>query len=167
MLLLAHLQTVCLVAFALLLLAAAWQDVRTMRIPNRLSIAIVGVFVIWAAAGVILGRLPAMDLAFAVVFGAIVFIVGALAFAAGAFGGGDVKLLAASSLFAGPTLLPDLLLVMAVVGGVMGCAIVSGIQIGPAPAPGGAIPVTSRLRASLPYGPAIAAGGLWIIFVLI
>ena len=166
--LLASLQTVCLAAFAALLLAAAWQDLRTMRIANRLSLAIVGVFALWAVSGLLRGNLVALDIGIAVLFAAIVFTLGALAFAVGAFGGGDVKLLAAASLFAGPTLLPDLLLVMAIVGGVMGCAIAFGVRIGPAvPAPAAGTSVAVRLRSNLPYGPAIAAGGLWTIFALI
>ena len=139
-----------------------------MRIANRLSIAIVAVFAVWAACGLLRGTLLPLDLGIAVLFAAIVFILGALAFAAGAFGGGDVKLLAAASLFAGPTLLPDLLMVMAIVGGVMGCAIAFGLRIGPAaPVPASGTSVAVRLRGSLPYGPAIAAGGLWTIFSLI
>jgi prepilin peptidase CpaA len=154
--------------FAALLLAAAWQDLRTMRIANRLSIAIAGVFAVWAACGLLRGTLAPLDLGVAVLFAAIVFILGALAFAVGAFGGGDVKLLAAASLFAGPALLPDLLMVMAIVGGVMGCAIGFGLRIGPAaPVPAAGTSVAVRLRSSLPYGPAIAAGGLWTIFSLI
>ena len=35
------LQTGCLVAFALLLLLAAWQDLRTMHIADAISLAIV------------------------------------------------------------------------------------------------------------------------------
>jgi prepilin peptidase CpaA len=166
--LLASLQTVCLVAFAGLLLAAAWQDLRTMRIANRLSVAIVGVFAVWAACGLLRGSLAPLDLGVAVLLAAIVFVLGALAFAAGAFGGGDVKLLAAASLFAGPAHLTDLLVVMAVVGGVMGAAIALGLRIGPtAPAPAAGTTVAVRMRSSLPYGPAIAAGGLWTIFTLI
>jgi prepilin peptidase CpaA len=166
--LLASFQTVCLSTFAALLLAAAWQDLRTLRIANRLSIAIVGVFALWAACGLLRGTLTPFDLGIGVLFATIVFILGALAFAVGAFGGGDVKLLAAASLFAGPEHLPDLLIIMAIVGGVMGCAIACGVRIGPAaPIPAAGTSVAIRLRASLPYGPAIAAGGLWTIYSLI
>ena len=51
---------------------------------------------------------------------AVVFGAGTAAFAAGALGGGDVKLLAAASLFAGPGLISDFLLVTALAGGVLG-----------------------------------------------
>ena len=167
--LLALLPTLCLIAFGALLAAAAWQDLRTMLIANRLSVAIVGVFAVWAAASLLLGRTTPLDVGLAVLFATVVFIVGALAFAAGAFGGGDVKLLAAASLFAGPAHLADLLIVMAIVGGVMGVAIAVGLPIGPAQANAGNGDgtVAGRLRGGLPYGPAIAAGGLWTIIALI
>lgn len=163
--LLALLQAGCLIGFALLLTAAGWQDLRTMRIANRLSVAIAVVFVVWSSAGLLAGsRVPA-DLALAVTCAIAVFFVGAAAFAAGALGGGDVKLMAAASLFAGPMFLVDFLTVVALTGGVMGLAILAGAPIGPAAPAGdgtGGTTVRARLRSGLPYGPAIAIGGLWV-----
>ena len=149
-------------AFALLLLAAAWQDLRTMRIANRLSVAIVGTFLVWALAGLASGTLVAGDLALAVTCSIGVFFLGALAFAAGAFGGGDVKLLAAATLFAGSVFLLDFLTIVALAGGAMCVAILAGAPIGPAAAAGDGSTVRARLRSGLPYGPAIAVGGLWV-----
>ncbi len=95
------------------------------------------------------------------------FLLGALAFATGALGGGDVKLLAAASLFAGPSFLLEFLTVVALAGGAMAVATLAGAQIGPAAAAGDGpsserTTVRTRLRSGLPYGPAIAAGGLWV-----
>jgi prepilin peptidase CpaA len=161
--LLAFLQIGCLAAFALLLVAAGWQDVRTLRIANHLSIGTVVAFALWAAAGMALGRISAGTLAMAVLGGLVVFAVGAAGFAAGILGGGDVKLLAAASLFAGPAHIIDFLTVTALAGGVLGVAVLSGMPIGPAAAPAGDGTVRARLRRGLPYGPAIAAGGLWVV----
>src|SRR5471030_2533629 len=160
----ALLQAGCLMAFALLLLAAGWQDLRTMRIANHLSVAIVGAFLVWALAGLASGTLVVGDLALAVTCSVGVFFLGALAFAAGAFGGGDVKLLAATTLFAGSAFLLDFLTVVALAGGAMGIAILAGAPIGPAAAAStsNGSTVRARLRSGLPYGPAIAAGGLWV-----
>jgi prepilin peptidase CpaA len=158
----ALLQAGCLVAFATLLLAAGWQDLRTMRIANRLSVGVAVVFVVWSLAGLAGGTLVLGDMALAVTCAIGVFFIGALAFAAGALGGGDVKLLAAASLFAGSAFLFEFLTVVAMVGGVMGLALLAGAPIGPeAPAADGTT-VRTRLRSGLPYGPAIAAGGLWV-----
>ncbi len=161
----ALLQTGCLVAFALLLIVAGWQDLRTMRIRNGLSLAVVAVFALWAVAGVSLERLSLMSLTASLACATAVFCLGAAAFAGGVVGGGDVKLLAAVSLFAGPALLVDFALVTALVGGAMALAVLAGAPIGPAVAlPDGTI--RTRLQRGLPYGPAIAGGGLWVAALL-
>ena len=159
--LLAPLQTACLVAFALLLLLAAWQDLRTMQIADAVSLAIVPVFALWALSGLVLGTVSFSMIGLALACAAVLFGVGAAAFALGALGGGDVKLLAAASLFAGTTLMPDFLMVTSLAGGMLGVAVLSGARIGPA-APAGHATLRLRLRGGLPYGPAIAAGGLWV-----
>jgi prepilin peptidase CpaA len=160
------LQTGCLVVFALLLLAATWQDFRSMRIGNALSAGIVTAFSVWLIGGLLSGKLPPSQALAAIGCGLAVFAVAALGFAAGILGGGDVKLLAAASLFAGPALLLDFLLITAVVGGVLGLAMLAGAPIGPAAAIASDGTVRARLRRGLPYGPAIAAGGLWTAFAL-
>jgi prepilin peptidase CpaA len=159
--LLAPVQTGCLIAFALLLLLAAWQDLRTMRIADQISLSVVAAFAIWALAGLAGGTFALAGLGLALLCAIGVFAVGAIAFALGALGGGDVKLAAAASLFAGPALLLDFAAVTAMAGGLLGGAILAGAPIGPI-APAGDSTVRARLRGSLPYGPAIAAGGLWV-----
>jgi prepilin peptidase CpaA len=162
------LQIGCLAAFALLLLAAAWQDLRTLHIADALSIGIVCVFLVWAVIGLGQGTLSLSTLGLAAACAAGMFAAGAAAFALGSLGGGDVKLLAAASLFAGPALLFDFVMVTALAGGLLSLAILAGAPIGPAARPatlaGSAGEVTdrARLRGGLPYGPAIAAGGLWV-----
>ncbi len=94
------------------------------------------------------------------------FAVGALGFAGGVVGGGDVKLLAAASLFAGPTHMVDFLAVTALIGGALGLALLAGAPIGPA-APTVDGTLRARLRSGLPYGPAIAGGGLWVTAALV
>lgn len=157
----APLQTGCLIALAMLLLLAAWQDLRTMHIADAVSLAIVAAFALWASSGLARGTISLPTVGVALACAAVMFGAGAAAFAAGALGGGDVKLLAATSLFAGPGLMSDFLLVTTLVGGALGVAVLAGAPIGPlAPAAGATI--RTRLRGSLPYGPAIAAGGLWV-----
>jgi prepilin peptidase CpaA len=163
--LLALLQIGCLAAFAVLLIAAGWQDLRTLRIANRLSLATVAAFAVWAAAGIALGRLSAAAVGMTILCSLAVFAIGATGFAAGVLGGGDVKLLAAASLFAGSAHLIDFLVVTAIVGGALGLAVLAGAPIGPA-APTTEGTVRARLRSGLPYGPAIAAGGLWVVAAL-
>ncbi len=161
----ASLQIACLIAFTLLLLGAAWQDWRTMHIADAISLGIIATFVVWAIAGFVLGTFSLADLALALVCAAGMFGLGTLAFAIGAMGGGDVKLAAAVALFAGPALILDFVMVTAVVGGLLALAILAGAPIGQV-APTGDGTVRARLRGNLPYGPAIAGGGLWVALAL-
>lgn len=158
-------QTGCLIAFALLLMIAAWQDWRTLQIADWISLGIIAIFVGWAAAGFGSGAFSLFDLTLALLCAAGMFGLCTLAFAAGAMGGGDVKLAAAASLFAGPSLILDFVAVTAAVGGILGVAILAGAPIGPvAPTHNGS--PRPRLHGTLPYGPAIAVGGLSIALTL-
>jgi prepilin peptidase CpaA len=161
----AAVQIGCLTAFALLLLLAAWQDWRTMHIADGIPLGSIAVFVVWASASFAAGTFSVLDLALALVCAAGMFGLGTLAFAAGVMGGADVKLAAVVSLFAGPALILDFVTVTAVIGGLLGVAVLAGAPIGPV-ASTGDCSVRARLRGSLPYGPAIAAGGLWVALAL-
>ena len=74
--------------FLVLLLIAAGSDLRHLRIPNWIVVAILVLYPLhaWPAG-------PSIAWAAAVGGAALVFVVGALLFATGAMGGGDVKLL--------------------------------------------------------------------------
>jgi prepilin peptidase CpaA len=133
-----------------------------MRIGNLWSLGIAVAFAAWSMTGLIAGTLLASDVVLAVACATGVLILGVLAFAAGALGGGDVKLLAVTSLFAGTTFLVDFLTVVAVVGGALGLALLVGVPIGLEVGKAGNVSIPKRSRRCLPYGPAIAAGGLWI-----
>jgi prepilin peptidase CpaA len=159
--LLAELHAACLALFAVLLIGAAVQDLRTMHIANGFPLAIVALFALFAAAGWASGRLPISSIGVAVAGAALIFAVGLAAFAAGVLGGGDVKLLAAVGLFAGPARLVDFLAITALAGGALGIAVLAGAPIGQSAGADGAT-WRARLRGRLPYGPAIAAGGLWL-----
>lgn len=154
------LQAGCLVVLAGLLLTAAWQDLRTLHIANELSIAIAALFCVWALVGGA-GGYSVTLLAASIGCAAALFLLGMAAFATGMLGGGDVKLLAAVGLFAGPAFALDLLLVTAVAGGLLGLAALGGLPLGPVDDAGQAT-LRDRLRGRIPYGPAIAGGGLWV-----
>jgi prepilin peptidase CpaA len=153
---------ILLAGLAAILVVAAVIDVRTFTISNRLNLTVALLApVYWAS--VALSPWPgiAIQLAAAIT----VFTILAGAFYAGMMGGGDVKLAAAVSLFAGPAQILDFVTVTAMVGGLLGVAILAGARIGPVASTAGCT-VRARLRGHLPYGPAIAAGGLWVALAL-
>ena len=110
-----QLHTLLLTVFAVLMVAAAVEDFRRLTIPNLVPAALC---LLWpaefaATAPSLYGALAAIGCALAV------FLVGAALFARGWLGGGDVKLLAAATLWAGPAGTPSLLMMTGVLGGVM------------------------------------------------
>src|SRR6516164_9351904 len=94
-----QLHLVSLAGFAGLMVMAAFYDFRKLVIPSGV---VLGLCVLWPF---YLATAPTITLASSI--GAAgcavaVFLVGALLFSRGHIGGGDVKLLAAATLWAGP-----------------------------------------------------------------
>ena len=138
-----------LVALAIALLIAAATDWRRRQIDNWLNLAIViGAPFFWWASG--LSLWPGVALQFGVALAA--FAVFAGMFALKWMGGGDVKLLTALALWIEPTWFLKLLIVMAIVGGLL--TLVMGMWH---------ITRRQRDRLAIPYGVAIAVGGLWVL----
>ena len=134
---------------AAMLIVAAAGDLRTRTIPNTLNLAIALCAIpfwwfsdlpLWPDVGVRIG------------FALFLFAIFAGAFALGAMGGGDVKLIGALALWLPPLAVLKLLIVMSIAGGVLTLVML----------------VRHRLRKSsaeleIPYGVAIAFGGIWLI----
>jgi prepilin peptidase CpaA len=146
-----------LLAAAAALLVAAASDLRRFLIPDTCSVVLLGAFAVYAASGATQGAWP-LHLA----VGALVFLAGTGLFAAGLFGGGDVKLFAAAALWAGFADLAVLMLVMTLVGGVLAGAVAVRCLVLRRLAPAGGQPAGLRGQP-LPYGVAIAAGGLAVL----
>lgn len=144
----AHATFLLLVLLAALLLFAAAGDLRSRRIPNWLTITI-ALFAIplWLAQDLPLW--PDVALRIGVAGG--LFMLFALLFNAGMMGGGDVKLIAAVALWLTPIAIFHLLVIMALAGGVLTIVML----------------VRAKVRRSgtpeVPYGVAIAIGGMWMI----
>ncbi len=134
---------------AVLLVVAAVIDTRTFTISNKLNATVALLApVYWLAVG--LDPWPGMAIQIGVAIG--VFLLFALAFAVGMMGGGDVKLAAALALWfpLGATI--KFLVLMSVAGGVLTVLVL----------------IAHRLRGregrpEIPYGVAIAFGGLAIL----
>ncbi|HSG34091.1 MAG TPA: prepilin peptidase [Sphingomonadaceae bacterium] len=138
-----------LAALAIMLLAAAFTDIRSRQIANWLNGAIaLCAPLFWIASGYSLW--PDIAIQLGVALGA--FVVLAALFAIRAMGGGDVKLLTALALWVQPIHFLQLLVIMALLGGVLTIAL-------------GSWHVMRRQtdKLAIPYGVAIAAAGLWVL----
>ncbi|WGF89205.1 A24 family peptidase [Marinivivus vitaminiproducens] len=153
-------EPIVLTVLALLLAGAAACDLRRFRIPNALSLAVAGLFLLGLP---VVGPSPFM-LGASILTGLVVFAAGAGLFACGALGGGDVKLLSALSLWAGPAGILPLLTMTALAGGGLALAwlLAGAVTSRSASTPHGEAPVPV-LRRPVPYAVAIAAGGADLI----
>ncbi len=153
-----------------LLLIAAARDVASRTIPNFIPVLL---FLLGVALQLNAAALPTALLA-----AGLVFVAAALAWRVGLMGGGDVKLLAALALCVPPAAVLSLVMATGLAGGVLGllylalrrvprfsCSVRREPTLRPLPA--------RVLRAEwwrigrgspLPYGVAIAAGGLITLF---
>ena len=109
-----------LVFFPALMAFAASSDLLTMTISNRISLALVTIFLILA---VLIG-MPPTDIAACAGAGVVVFAVGFVFFARGWIGGGDAKLAAAVALWFGWAHLFEYLLYASLIGGVLTLALI-------------------------------------------
>lgn len=155
------LQLGCPIVYGVVLIVAAWRDWRTLQIADAFPLTIIGVFGIWSVSGLAGDRTSLAEIGLAAAIAIALLIVGAVAFAIGALGGGDVKLLAASSLFAGPAYLVEFLLVVALAGGALSLVALMGLAVGTPSAR------DNGRHRRVPYGPAIATGGLAVVLVRI
>ena len=164
------------VPFAMIMVLSAATDLRTRRIPNGLTVA--GA----AAAPVLWGLLegPTAVLA-SILGGGFGLAVGVPLFALGALGGGDAKLLMVTGAFLGPTRLMIALIATGIAGGVLALVVAFAMgQLLATLARSGRLALrlvtlgrkgTGRNLESpgaitIPYGVAIAVGGLMAWFVL-
>lgn len=150
-----------LAVFAGAMIIGACSDLYRYEIPDEVSIAIAVAFfpAAWAAG---LGFGDAL-IGLAVGFGCLVIGIGL--FALNMFGGGDVKLLAAAAIWAGWEGLPAYVFLVAISGGLLSLVLLLFRRIRlPARLDGIAwIHAIHTPGNSVPYGVAIAAGGLVVL----
>lgn len=137
-----------------LLAHASWTDWRERRIGNRTCLAV-------AAAAAALAAFE-QQLIGSIITGASVLVLGVLAWRARLAGGGDVKLLAATAIWAGPAGLLPLVLGTGLAGGAL--AIVAVLRATPALAlvSPTMMLASARRAGTVPYGVAICAGAAWV-----
>jgi len=141
--------SILLIILAAMLAVASWCDLKTRTIPNTLNIAIALLAIpFWWATG--LAFWP--DIALQIGLAILIFSVFAGAFAIGAMGGGDVKLIGALALWLPWQALLMLLVIMSLAGGALTGAMLARKRL-----------TRREEQIEVPYGLAIAFGGLWII----
>ena len=151
--------TVLLFVFPAIMTFAGATDLLTMKIPNRISIALVAAFFLLAP----LMGLPASTIMMHVAAGLLVLAGAFVLFAVGGFGGGDAKLLAAGALWIGLDGLVPYLIGVTLFGGILAVTILAFRKV-----PFDAYPIPAwayRLhlpKSGIPYGMAIAASALYV-----
>ncbi len=157
-----------LLVAAPLLAYAALRDVMTRLIPDGVSLAIAAagfslrLFEGWAAAATSVG------------LAAVVFCSLLLLAMRGLLGGGDVKLIAATTMGLPPPDVWTFIVATVLAGGILGVAYLIGRRVVSRPrrTPGASIlrrvvaleAWRVRRRGPLPYAVAIAAGGMFLLF---
>jgi prepilin peptidase CpaA len=134
---------------AAMLVWIAVVEVRTYTISERINAAIALLApVYWLAAGVPLWP----DAAIRVGVGVVVFMLFAGMFYLNVMGGGDVKLAGALALWFTPYETLTLIVVMSIAGGLLTLVVLAGHRLR-----------RKEGRPEVPYGVAIAVGGMWLL----
>lgn len=155
--------TVCI--FALLVAAAALQDVKNFTIPNVYSLSVI---VLYPAFVVSSGT--AVDWVAAAGIASACLLVGFLLFALKLCGGGDAKLFAAVALWAGPASILEFTLITAVAGGVIAVGLWASHKASflvPFLPQGLSCDSETFAKKPMPYGAAIAVGAVYVAFTLL
>jgi len=146
-----------LALFLGLLTLAAISDLRFYRIPNRISLLILTLY-----PAHIVTYSGTIDWQVSLLLALVTFLSGFLLFSLQLMGGGDVKLLSATALWAGPELIFEFLALTGIAGGLMALFMLSPLRF--------ALAMTfdnhknteatkASLGGALPYGVAISIGG--------
>jgi len=150
-------------AYAAGLIYAAVSDARSLTIPN------------WLCGGIALAFLPAawmagqsgVDMAQHYALGVAFLVAGALIFAAGIMGGGDVKLLAAIAPWLDFELVGRFLILVALIGGGVALCVLAVRRLPFLASVRSGIPWLADdepgASQAVPYGIAIAMAALWVL----
>lgn len=156
--LLASVNVACLGLFAAALVWAAGSDLLRLRIPNWVVVAIAALYPIY-----VLSAAQPVAWQGALVVAGLVFAIGFAFYSFRLLGGGDVKLLAAVALWAGPVQITAFMMSTAIIGGMLALVATTPLRL-LLPYMAAATRVDADVRqlvqAQIPYGVAIAAGGL-------
>lgn len=154
----------------ILLICAAWSDIATRIIPDGVAIGL-------AVAGLCLRLFAGLShAAVSLLIAALLFALLVLAHARGMLGGGDVKLAAATAIGLPAESIYRFVIMTSLAGGVVALlhlALRLGLRRVPLHAPRRGASLLRRVlsaehwrivrHGSIPYGVAIACGGIWVV----
>lgn len=149
-----------LVFAALIMLAAALSDFKNLRISNKLCLALAGLFPLY-----VLTAPHEMAWIQHVGIAALVLVMGFGLFAMRLIGGGDIKMLSAAALWAGPKLIATLLIYTTLAGGALAIAFATAALLR-ALMKHQSLTDGAWHKAPVPYGVAIACGGICALVTL-
>lgn len=156
------LSAICVV-FCLLCVFAAISDIRSLKISNKLNLAIVALFVPAALFAYLIGDFPIALIGGHLLSAAIAFLIGFALFSFRIFGGGDAKMIPAVMLWLGPGAAIPFTFYTALFGGLTAIIVLTVGKFVPAEALPGAIRGPFQAdegKHNVPYGVAIAAAAL-------
>lgn len=152
--------TLALFIFPVLMAYAASSDLLTMRIANWLVLTLAAAFFVLA----LLAQLTWIEIGYSVAAAAIVLVIAFAFFAFGWIGGGDAKLVSATTLWVGFGLMLPYLIYAALLGGALTLLILA-IRRYPLPTFLARIKWVDRLhdnKSGVPYGITLAIAGLLV-----
>lgn len=145
-------EAIVLLLGVMLVVGAAYGDVRTLRIPNLLVVAVAALGLLRL---VVIGD-PSVAL-YTAGASAAVFVIAFVLFWLGLVGGGDAKLISATALLIGYHDLSNFLVLMSICGALLSLAVLLTHRSSESS--------PSKARLPVPYGVAIAAGaGVTLLF---
>lgn len=152
--------TLC--AVMVVLIIAAISDIRHRRIRNILPLILIGLYGVFILTAQLQSDTYQVNIINGLLTGGITLAGGLVLFALGAMGGGDVKLAAALSLFAGTQYIAEVLILIALSGG-----LVTGVTWAYTKLRQKQNKVDAANRHSVPYGVAISISGIWLCIQLL
>jgi prepilin peptidase CpaA len=153
-----------LVVAVIIYTAVAVQDLRLRRVSNAFC---VGIALLGVGRWVFLAQV--VPAAWALAAAVTVFCIGIALFAKGWLGGGDVKLIAATTLLIGGTDTPRFLFLMSIIGSALALALLIHLKFGRFYHAASATPADSAAppsdHAKVPYAVAVAAAASIVLFL--
>jgi prepilin peptidase CpaA len=154
------LQNFALILFPMLMVFAAFSDLLTMTIPNRISLVLILLYFILAAC---LGS-DWQTIGLHVFAGVLVLAIALLAYLPGWIGGGDAKLVGAIALWIGWEHLLDYGIMASLAGGLLTLVVlaIASLDFSPELNALPCVRLVAKKVNCVPYGVALAIGGLLV-----